>query len=946
MKKIVGILISVSLIVTAGVPAFAETDTETVAAETDVEVAAAETDMEAVAAAAEETEPYAMSTEETEPAGDDDTIHYIDGLSLELSYDDRYDLSDLDESISPDEEYVIFQTVYEKGQGITSYNVSQGEETDEVDEALLTLESDSAGTEDDTEVIATGIGSGTVWLVRADQEEALRKALDGGEMPDGDNPQEAIDVYEIAVTVEPATLTLMLLAGQSNMEGYCSSNTGYNRGASIACEEGAVYSTYVPWSSDIGKNITGISFGELCTTSNYNNTAGDFVASSLQGEVTASGELGDPSNMSGGTLEYSLYSLTSAGSGKTGPDSGLAYEWNRRTGDKVWVVNAAYGATSITRWVPGADCYERMMSVWKNVKKTYEAEIAAGHYIAGEKLMFWLQGEADNTWDAAKYESYFAELYDGWMTQVEPDGMGIIMVRSSAGSHQNEEDLKMTGPRIAQYWLGSGNGPDDNVFVVSNANEQWVSDSGVKAYFQSRYGSALSYPMQSGSASVPTTVNEVHYDIHYSQLGHNENGITAADGMVEALSGSSAPESVSWRDGTGQTVSSLTLELVADTGIAVPVADPVYTAKQLTWDSVSGSVITYDAASCLVQAANESAKGTENLVAYAGSKTATLSVTVSTSLDLRNVAGANYTGLYKYNGIWWYLKDGIIQLDYESVVKNEYGWWYVKNGRVDFTYTGFAKNENGWWYIEDGNVTFAKNGVLKDQTGAIDDTNSWYYVVGSKVQMDFTGLADYSNENGWWYIKDGKVDFTANTVAKNKNGWYYVTGGKVDFSYNGFSENSNGKWYCEGGKVTFNKNSVLKDTPGAIGTAGTWYYVVGSKVQTNFTGLADYRNDYGWWYIRDGKVDFSANTVAKNKNGWYYVLDGKVQFGFTGLADYRNDYGWWYILDGKVDFSYNGIAQNHNGWFYLEGGKVDFTFTGRVVENGTFYSVTDGKVNR
>ncbi|MCD8208786.1 MAG: sialate O-acetylesterase, partial [Bacteroidales bacterium] len=764
MKKLVGILVSVSMVFSAGVPAFATEETEP------------------AATLAEEMEPAAVSEEEPEATGGEDTIHYIDGLSLELSYDDRYDLSDLDESISPDEEYVIFQTVYEEGQGITSYKVSQGTKTDVADEALLTLnktaESDEIDAEGNTEAIATGVGSGTVWLVRADQEEELRELLEkdtepGPEDPDGENPDdenpdggnpddgnpddgnpddgnpdgETIDVYEIAVTVEPATLTLMFLTGQSNMEGYCDSYTGYTPGASIACEEGTVYSTYAPWDVSKGNDITGIDFGEVCSTSNYRTTAGDFVAGSLQGAVTEEGTFGDPSNMSGGTLEYPLNSLSGAGGGKTGPDSGLAYEWNQRTGDKVWTINTAYGATDIAQWIPGGNCYDRSAAIWEQVLKTYNAELAAGHYTAGNKLAFWQQGETGDATGltAAEYEDSFGTMYNAMSKALGMDAFGVFMVRagyatSRGADYRSEKDLQMSGPRIAQYWLGSGNSPYDNVFVASNANEQWVSDSGVKSYFEDCYGSELSYPTQSGSASVPTTVNEVHYDIHYSQIGHNENGITAADGMVEALAGASEPESISWRDADGKAVTSLTLELATDTGIAVPVADPVYTAKQLTWDSVSGSVIIYDAASGVVQAVDEMAIGTEDLVASAGSKIAILPVTVYTPVDLRDIAG-DYTGLYLYKGTWWYLKDGIIQADYEGMAENEYGWWYVKNGRIDYTYTGFAGNEYGWWYFESGIITYETNSVIKDTTGAIGTAGNWYYVVGSKVQTEFPGLA-------------------------------------------------------------------------------------------------------------------------------------------------------------------------------------------------------------
>ncbi len=317
---------------------------------------------------------------------------------------------------------------------------------------------------------------------------------------------------------------------------------------------------------------------------------------------------------------------------------------------------------------------------------------------------------------------------------------------------------------------------------------------------------------------------------------------------------------------------------------------------------------------------------------------------------------------------WWNVVKGKVTKG-ETVAQNSNGWWYIgSDGRVDFSYKGFAKNSNGWWYLENGKVSFSKNSVIQDTGKKIDGAASWWYVTGSKVQTGFTGLADYSNENGWWYIENGKVTFTANTVAKNKNGWWYVEGSQVKFKYNGFGQNNNGWWYIENGKVTFKKNSVIKDTDKKIdGTAG-WYYVTGSQVKQNFTGVADYANENGWWYVKDGKVDFSANTVAKNKNGWWYVLGGQVKFGFTGLADYSNASGWWYIKNGKVDFSANTVARNKNGWWYVKDGKVDFSFNGlasnpngrwcikdgkvdfsyngEYVYNGVTYSIVDGKVTR
>ncbi len=257
---------------------------------------------------------------------------------------------------------------------------------------------------------------------------------------------------------------------------------------------------------------------------------------------------------------------------------------------------------------------------------------------------------------------------------------------------------------------------------------------------------------------------------------------------------------------------------------------------------------------------------------------------------------------------------------------------------------GFGQGDDGdWYYYVGGQIAVDTNSVIQ---GTVNDVNAWWYVVAGKVQLGFTGLADYSNSNGWWYIEDGKVTFNFNGVEKNKNGWYYIKDSKVDFSYNGFATNSNGNWYIENGKVTFNKNSVIKDTTGAIGTKGTWWYVVGSKVQTGFTGLADYSNENGWWYIENGKVTFTKDTIAKNKNGWYYVKDSKVDFNFTGLADFPNENGWWYCENGKVTFKKDTIAKNKNGWYYVKDSKVDFSFTGLADfpnENGWWY-IENGKV--
>ena len=815
---------------------------------------------------------------EAQSSRDINDLKITEELDLKLEYDDRVSLADEFSEVLSDEDWAILKT--DQNQNVTSHQVSRGAKTSALDKNVVVQDGESG-----TEIIASGVGKTEVLLVPADELDTAKEILAGTGGQNG-----TVDAVQINVTVTPAVLTVMYVAGQSNAEGWCSTaTTGYRIDQSIACTEGEVYSTYPPSDESKSNRITGLNFTGACTAGN----ASDYVAGSLTGTTSISGK----------NMIYSINSLTSAGKGKSGPDSGLAYEWNAQTGDKVWVVNTGYGATSITTWVPGGTCYERSVAVNRLVRKTYQAEISAGHYKAGESLFFWLQGESDKDMTAKEYYGYFKTLYNSMVSELDLDGFGIIMVRSSEGSRTNAEDISMSGPRIAQYAAGSSSGLA-KAFVVSNVNEQWVTDQGVGNYFNQAYGDtwSLDYPMHGGSSALPTAVNEVHGDIHYSQIGHNENGLTAARGMYAALQGTAtASPKVQWKDRDGKTVSSLTVDAWEDKTV-VPVTESSYSGKKVHY-TTSGP-ISYDVETGTVSA--KSAGNASIAALNSSNKTlSTLKVTVTDVSDLTAVAG-NYTGLYKYKGTWWYLKKGYVQRDYNSVVKNDKGWWYVEDGKVDFTYNGFGKNSNGWWYIEDGKVTFEKTDVIK---GVVN------------------------GENAWWRVVESKVDFSCNSVEKNSKGWWYIRGGKVDFDYTGVAKNSKGWWRIVDGKVDFNCNSVEKNVHG-------WWYIRDGKVDFDYTGVA--KNSKGWWRIVDGKVDFGCNSVEKNHLGWWYIRGGKVNFNYTGVA--KNSKGWWRIEDGKVNFGFNGIARNSHGWWYIRGGRVDFGYSGTVSWRGQRYRVSGGAV--
>lgn len=65
--------------------------------------------------------------------------------------------------------------------------------------------------------------------------------------------------------------------------------------------------------------------------------------------------------------------------------------------------------------------------------------------------------------------------------------------------------------------------------MVSNVNEEWVSDQGVQRYFQETYLSGrFTYPLRANTTltGLPSAVADIHGGVHYAQAAHNENGLT------------------------------------------------------------------------------------------------------------------------------------------------------------------------------------------------------------------------------------------------------------------------------------------------------------------------------------------------------------------------------------------------------------------------------------
>ncbi|MDO5453274.1 MAG: hypothetical protein Q4F20_05970, partial [Eubacteriales bacterium] len=88
---------------------------------------------------------------------------------------------------------------------------------------------------------------------------------------------------------------------------------------------------------------------------------------------------------------------------------------------------------------------------------------------------------------------------------------------------------------------------------------------------------------------------------------------------------------------------------------------------------------------------------------------------------------------------------------------------------------------------------------------------------------------------------------------------------------------------------------------------------------------------YAQW---NGKYNTGEVIVKMDEKGKWcaYVRDQKVK-DCTGV--YVNEFGWWFIRNGEVDFNYNGIAGNNVGKWYITDGQVNFDWSGAYTPPGT-----------
>ena len=353
---------------------------------------------------------------------------------------------------------------------------------------------------------------------------------------------------------------------------------------------------------------------------------------------------------------------------------------------------------------------------------------------------------------------------------------------------------------------------------------------------------------------------------------------------------------------------------------------------------------------------------------------ATLSAVLAVILLLFTSAFASSAaddGLKNVDGKWIYVKDGVKDTSFTSLVKYYGTWYYVENGELNWRFTGLTDYYGTKYYVENGVLNwdytglallgsdewyYAENGAVKnDYTGLTYFCGRWFYVEKSALNWDYTGLTNYYGT--WYYVENSILNWNFTGLTDYYGTKYYVENGVLNWNYTGLALLGSDEWY-------YAENGAVKnDYTGLTYFCGRWFYVEKSALNWDFTGLTDY---YGTkYYVENGVLNWDYTGLALfGSDKWYYAENGTVKNDYTGLVHFGDRwlyveksafnrdytgltkyYGTWYYVEKSVlNWSYTGLTKYYDTWYYVENGVLNWNFSGAVPYGKTLYYVNGGRI--
>ena len=331
---------------------------------------------------------------------------------------------------------------------------------------------------------------------------------------------------------------------------------------------------------------------------------------------------------------------------------------------------------------------------------------------------------------------------------------------------------------------------------------------------------------------------------------------------------------------------------------------------------------------------------------------ATLSAVLAVILLLFTSAFASYAaddGLKNVDGKWIYVKDGVKDTSFTSLVKYYGTWYYVENGELNWSFTGLTDYYGTKYYVENGILNwdytglallgsdewyYAENGAVKnDYTGLTYFCGRWFYVEKSALNWDYTGLTNYYGT--WYYVENSILNWNFTGLTDYYGTKYYVENGVLNWNYTGLALLGSDEWY-------YAENGAVKnDYTGLTYFCGRWFYVEKSALNWNYTGLTNY---YGtWYYVENSILNWNFTGLTDYYGTKYYVENGVLNWDYTGLALFGSD-KWYYAENGTVKNDYTGLTNYYGTWYYVEKSVLNWNFSGAVLYGKTLYYVNGGRI--
>ena len=293
---------------------------------------------------------------------------------------------------------------------------------------------------------------------------------------------------------------------------------------------------------------------------------------------------------------------------------------------------------------------------------------------------------------------------------------------------------------------------------------------------------------------------------------------------------------------------------------------------------------------------------------------ATLSAVLAVILLLFTSAFASSAaddGLKNVDGKWIYVKDGVKDTSFTSLVKYYGTWYYVENGELNWSFTGLTDYYGTKYYVENGVLNWNYTGL------ALLGSDEWYYAENGAVKNDYTGLTYFCGR--WFYVEKSALNWDFTGLTDYYGTKYYVENSVLNWDYTGLALFGSDKWY-------YAENGTVKnDYTGLVHFGDRWLYVEKSAFNRDYTGLTKY---YGtWYYVEKSVLNWSYTGLTKYYDTWYYVENGVLNWNFSGAVPYGKTL--YYVNGGRITWDYNGTA-DYNG--------VKYIFVGSIAQNGIYKS--------